>query len=348
MLTNPHISPPITAQSFLPAIGLRNPHVQSLLNSSGYRRRLVRKRSKSLLAAEQDWIVDGGEGVRLQGHYSPQAGSSKGLVVLFHGWEGSSHSNYIVGAGGTLYDLGFDVFRLNFRDHGDTHHLNSGIFHSCRLAEVVHALQDFQQRTGARNWALSGYSLGGNFALRTALQAPAAGLSISHVIAICPVVSPANAFTAMENAPSLYENYFVRKWAKSLRRKQALFPEAYAYADWHKLQGLRQKTDFFATRYYEFESLEQYLEAYSIAGKRLANLQIPTTILTAEDDPVVPISDFRDLPENEKIELLVARFGGHCAFLKNWKMESWADDLIIERVQKSPHRHKPTTSRQTT
>lgn len=151
----------ITAKSFLPVFGLRNTHTQSVINSSGYRRRIVGKRSSALLDAEQDWMVDGGDGVQLLGHFSPQAGDSKGLVIMFHGWEGSSSSNYIVGAGGMLYDQGFDVFRLNFRDHGDSHHMNTGIFHSCLLAEVIHALKDIQQRTGAKNWALSGYSLGG-------------------------------------------------------------------------------------------------------------------------------------------------------------------------------------------
>ena len=47
---------------------------------------------------------------------------------------------------------------------------------------------------------------------------------------------------------------------------------------------------------------------------------------------VVPVSDFVDLPDNDKIELVVTRYGGHCAFLKNWKMESMADDVIVERV----------------
>ena len=138
----------ISADLFSPALGLRSTHTQSLINSSGFRRRIVRKRSKALLEAEQDWILDGGDGVRLLGHYSPQKSDSKGLVILFHGWEGSSRSNYIVAAGGMLYDRGFDVFRLNFRDHGESHHMNRGLFHSCRLAEVVHALQDIQQRTG--------------------------------------------------------------------------------------------------------------------------------------------------------------------------------------------------------
>ena len=328
----------ITADSYLPALGLRNTHTQSLINSSAYRRRIVGKRSKALLDAERDWTVDGGDGVRLLGHYSPQPGSSKGLVILFHGWEGSSRSNYIVGAGGLLYDQGFDVFRLNFRDHGDTHHMNSGIFHSCRLGEVIHALKDIQQRTGACNWTLSGYSLGGNFALRVALEASKAGLSLNQVIAICPVVSPSNALKAMEDGPRGYESYFIRKWSKSLKLKQSLFPDTYEYEDWHELGSLRERTGYLATRYYEFESLEQYFDGYSIAGDRLKAIKIPTTILTSEDDMVVPVSDFQNLPENENIELLVTSYGGHCAFLKNWKMESLADDVIVGRVLESARR----------
>jgi predicted alpha/beta-fold hydrolase len=322
----------LSAEFFRPAFGLRNTHTQSVINSSDLRRRIVGKRSKAMLDAEQDWTVDGGDGIRLLGHYSPQKGVSKGLVVLFHGWEGSSRSNYIVAAGGMLFDQGFDVFRLNFRDHGDTHHMNAGIFHSCRLDEVVHALKDIQQRTGARDWALSGYSLGGNFALRVALSAPEAGLSLKQVVAVCPVVSPSNALKAMEDGPRGYESYFIRKWAKSLKLKQSLFPDNYEYEEWHELGSLRERTGYLATRYYEFESLDQYFDGYSIAGDRLKAVKISTTILTSEDDMVVPVSDFQDLPENENIELLVTRFGGHCAFLKNWKMESLADDVIVERV----------------
>ena len=322
--------------SFYPVFGLRSTHTQSMLNSSAFRRHIVNWRFRPLLDAEQEWMVDGGNGVKLLGHYSPQASGSKGLVVLFHGWEGSSRSNYIVAAGGMLFERGYDVFRLNFRDHGESHHINAGIFHSCRLDEVIHAVKDIQQRLGAQNWALCGYSLGGNFALRLALAAPGAGLSLSQVVAVSPVISPANTLKAMEDGPGgRYEDYYIRKWAKSVRLKQNHFPDAYDYDEWHRLPGLREKTNFMATHYYEFESLEQYFDGYSVAGNRLAALDIPTTIVTSEDDMVIPINDFRDLPENGKIELLVTRYGGHCAFLKNWKMDSWADDVIIARVSGS-------------
>ena len=338
----------IDANIFRPAYGLRNTHTQSLINSSGYRRAIVKRRARALLDAEQAWLLDGGDGVQLLGHYSRQQQNSKGLAVLFHGWEGSSHSNYVVGVGGHLFANGFDVFRLNFRDHGDSHHLNAGIFHSCLLPEVVHALKDMQQRTGAENWSLSGYSLGGNFALRVAMQAPAAGLSLAQVVSVCPVISPANVLKAMEDGLSFYERYFVSKWGRSLRQKQRLFPDAYNYEEWFKLQSLRERTDYFATRYYEFDSLEDYFEGYSIAGNRLAAIEVPTTILTSEDDPVVPVSDFESLPENVNIELLVASYGGHCAFLKNWKMDSWADDLILDRLLNNSAVHLPKPIQATT
>ncbi len=322
----------ITPDSFLPVRGLRNSHVQSFISSSGYRRLLVSRRARAMLAAEQEWLVDGGGGVRLLGHYSPQASDSRGLAVLFHGWEGSSRSNYVVAAGGRLYDRGFDVFRLNFRDHGESHHLNPGIFHSCLLDEVVAALVDVQRRTGACQWLLAGYSLGGNFALRVGLKSAAAGLAVARIVAVCPVVSPANVLRSMEQGLPVYERYFIRKWTKSLQAKRALFPDAYAYDEWQRLDSLREKTRYLATRYYEFGSLEAYFDGYSIAGARLAPLRVPTTILTSEDDPVVPVDDFRALPDNDQVEMLVSRYGGHCAFLKNWKMESWAEDLIVARA----------------
>ncbi len=105
------------------------------------RRRFRAAPVEALRQPAEVWTLDGGDGIRLQGLYSRQPGDSKGLVVLLHGWEGSVNSNYVLANGARLFDAGFDVFRLNFRDHGDTHHLNHEIFHSCRLDEVVHALR---------------------------------------------------------------------------------------------------------------------------------------------------------------------------------------------------------------
>ena len=321
---------------FRPAFGLRNPHVQSLLGSGSIRRRLVASKAKRLLAAEQEWLMNcgkgnGGKEVRLIGHYSPQARNSKGLAVLIHGWEGSSRSNYIMSTGAHLFEQGFDVFRLNLRDHGDSHHLNPGVFHSCRIQEVIGALKDMQERTGASGWNIAGFSLGGNFALRVSLLGPEQGLQINHCVAICPVLNPEHVLKSMEDGPTFYEDYYNRKWAKSLRKKQACFPDRYHYDEWYQLPDMRERTRYLATRYYGYKTLEDYFDGYSVADDRLALLNVPSSIVTAADDPVVPVADIENLPDTPFLELDVTEHGGHCGYLKNWLFESWAEEYISDR-----------------
>jgi len=305
--------------------------MQSLLNSSGLRRQRIMRSSGALQSSAEVFTLDGGSGIRLQGLYSKQAAKSRGLAVLLHGWEGSVNSNYIVANAVRLYAAGFDVFRLNFRDHGDTHHLNPGIFHSCRLDEVIYALRDLQDRLEAGPWFLAGYSLGGNFSLRVALNAEQAGLNLAQVVAVCPVINPANAMLSMEQGLRFYEWYFERKWTRSLRSKQACFHDLYGDEQWHEIKGVRERTHYLATKHAGFDSADSYFDGYSIAGQRLAPLQVPSTLLTSVDDPVVPVSDFEDLPDNPALELIITPYGGHCGFLKNWKLESLSEDLILQR-----------------
>ena len=318
-------------RNFVPPVGLRSRHIQSLLASSSVRRRLVIRRSEALRERAQVWTLDGGLDIRLQGLYSRQVAESRGLAVLLHGWEGSVNSNYILANGARLFAAGFDVFRLNFRDHGDTHHLNPGIFHSCRLDEVVHALRDLQDRLEAAHWCLGGYSLGGNFSLRLALKAEESGLRLGQIVAVCPVINPANAMISMEQGIRFYERYFERKWSRSLRIKQASFHDLYGDEKWYEIRGLRERTHYLATRHAGFESAEAYFDGYSIAHQRLAPLKVPATVLTSADDPVVPVDDFEDLPDNPALDLIISPYGGHCGFLKNWQLESLAEDLMLQR-----------------
>ncbi len=186
---------------------LANAHVQSLLASSGLRRAAARMRFPDLHSASSEAVLDCGNGVRLQGFHSVQSAlpQARGLAVLLHGWEGSVQSSYLLVSAGRLLAAGFDVFRLHFRDHGDTHHLNEGLFHSCRIDEVVGAVRAVQQRYTPRRTVLAGFSLGGNFALRVALRAPAAGIPIAHAFAVCPPLDPAASLRQIETAPWMYE-----------------------------------------------------------------------------------------------------------------------------------------------
>lgn len=322
------------ATDFRPPWLLRNPHVQSVLASSGLRRWFSMRRGDDIEARAVERILDCGDGVRLQGFHTMQRAlpDARGLIVLLHGWEGSARSNYVLNTGARLLREGFDVFRLNFRDHGETHHLNREIFHSCRIDEVVNAVREITIAFRPRALAIAGFSLGGNFALRVALRAPAAGIALDYALAVCPVISPASGLFGLESGPRFYQRYFLRKWTRSLRAKQALFPETELFSSEELKDDLRGLTRSLVLRHTSFGSLENYLDGYSVASAALAPLRVPATILAAADDPVIPIADFRSLKLPPQVELDIAPFGGHCAFIADFSLRGFTEDYIAERM----------------
>ena len=322
------------ARHFRPPALLRNPHVQSVLASSRLRKLVGKRKRESLEMRAVEHILDCGNDVRLQGFHTPQQAhpAARGLVVLLHGWEGSVQSSYLVHTGARLLAEGFDVFRLHFRDHGDTHHLNEDLFHSCRIAEVVGAVRAVGERFPALPLCVAGYSLGGNFALRVALHAPDAGVTLRHAVAVCPAISPPAVLSAIERAPWFYERYFMLKWADSLRRKQSLYPQRYTFSEPELHAGLRDLTRAMVERHTDFGTLENYLDGYSIAGERLARLAVPVSILTAADDPIIPVEDFHGLSLPAQARLDIAPYGGHCGFIRDLGLASFAEDYVAARL----------------
>lgn len=320
--------PEPSSSQFAPRGLLASPHVQSILTSGPWRRRKVRKYAGEYLARCHERIVTAHDGTRLLGFvgHAP-ADRRDALVILLHGWEGSADSNYLLSTAATLDRAGFDTFRLNFRDHGESHHLNEGLFHSCLLEEVLDAVTTVAGEYDGPVF-LAGFSLGGNFALRIARNAPERGLEIRRVIAVSPVIRPRHVLDAMEQGLPIYERYFVHKWRLSLRHKQSLFPERYNLQPWFRLGRVREQTEWLVERETGFENLDAYLEGYSVAGDYLAGLETPTLIITAADDPIIPIDDFRALPDPAALDIEVCEHGGHCGFLANWRLESWIEQRV--------------------
>lgn len=327
----------LQAADYRPPRWLRSPHLQSVLGSSPLRRRRGAQAMQASGAVTTEHLLDAGDGVRLHGLHSVLPGRApRGLALLLHGWEGSAESSYMRLTAARLLARGFEVFRLNFRDHGDSHHLNEALFHSNRIDEVVHAAGDVARRFLPADRRLpmvaAGYSLGGNFALRIALRAPAAGLPLAQVAAVCPVLDPALTMQQMERGLPLYLRYFERKWRGSLQRKRALFPDRHDFDDATLKLGMRELTEWLVRRHTDFGSIDAYFDGYSIAGARLAGLQVPADILMAEDDPVIPVSEFRALELAPRTRLDIAPWGGHCGFLENARLDGFAERWVADRL----------------
>jgi predicted alpha/beta-fold hydrolase len=325
----------VSEHHFRPRPWLRNPHVQSVLASSGVRRFFFRHRRTLIDGAATEHILDCGDGVRLQGFHTRQTAlpRPRALAILLHGWEGSVQSTYVLNTGARLLAEGCDVFRLNFRDHGDTHHLNREMFHSCRIDEVVGAVKAVTAMYPERPLIVGGYSLGGNFALRVGLRARKTGVDLAWVFAVCPPVSPNAAMHAIESAPAIYEYYFMKKWRGSLKRKQSLFPQVDLFTQDELRSSMRELTRSMVVRHTDFGTLENYLNGYSLTGAALSGLDVPATILTAADDPIIPVADFHELRLAPASELVIVPHGGHCGFIRDASLSSWAEDFLVERLR---------------
>jgi len=318
-------------ESFRPPWWLHNRHLQSILPSLPVRRRRMARSLAPLLDASRTVVLDCGDGVRLQAfHAAPPAGGPGAapgarLAVLLHGWEGSADSIYVLSLAQQLFARGFEVVRLNLRDHGATHHLNRELFHSCRLPEVVGAVRRVQWLYPGRSLCLAGFSLGGNFMLRVAAQADAADLTIAKVLAISPVLDPVATLHAMENGFSAYERYFLRKWTRSLALKQAAWPGEYDFSALRRERSVRRITAELVRSHTEFASLEEYLNGYAIVGPRLAHLAVPATIITSLDDPLIPARDLERLAPTPSLRVIATRHGGHCGFMERGAGSTWAE-----------------------
>ena len=70
-------------------------------------------------------------------------------------------------------------------------------------------------------------------------------------------------------------------------------------------------------------------------------IAVPALIITAEDDPFVPVAPFHDpkVTSNPNITLKITKHGGHCGYVaqpSNTSDGYWAEDRIVEFAARDP------------
>jgi hypothetical protein len=317
---------------FLPPFLLKNRHVQSLVSSAGPRSLAIKAKSRLLQRTNELIRIDLPDQVSLSANLH-QTSQPKGLVVLLHGWEGSADSLYILSLSTLLLEQGYSLVRLNFRDHGNSHHLNKQLFNSTRLSDIMNALKLIQSNYSPDGVYLVGFSLGGNFALRLSSQAKQQNLRLHKTVAVCPLINPAKTIKDLENGPTFYHRYFVHKWQRSLKKKLRYYPELGYGSALLSQKSLSQMNDYFVPNHTAYDTAESYLTAYAIDQKTINSITSPTHIISASDDPIVQSLDLNHLDENALFKIELSPYGGHCGFIENYRLESWADKRILALLE---------------
>lgn len=334
-MTRIEIDPAPAAAPFRPNPLLSPQLVQTVLATKRPAQRLWRRRGSAMQAVERQHLLDCGDGVRLTGMHSVQAPSRRpaGLTVLIHGWEGHHESAYQYSMACALYEAGWNVFRLNLRDHAGTHHLNERMFHSARIGEVLGAIEAIRAVDGSERLVVVGFSLGGNFALRVGLHGPSRGLVPNLSIGISPSIDPGATLRAIDDGPFVFKRYFLDKWRKTLRAKEAAWPGRYDFRRLMALASFVDITEQFVKEQTEYDSLAEYLGAYTLTPAMLMAAPSPLAVLTAQDDTVIPYRDFAGLEARGSVVAFDApKRGGHCGFIENFALDCWAERRVLDLV----------------
>ena len=277
------------------------------------------------------------EGSQLLGqcHWQPRKGRDVPVLVIVHGLEGSCESNYVRGLAEKAYQRGFHAVRLNQRNCGGSEQLTPTLYNSGMSGDYRAVFEELSQNDGFTQVFLAGYSMGGNLVTKMAGEFGShVPKALAGICAVCPAIDLAACADALEKRNNyFYRRHFVSSLMSSYSRKAKLFPGKYARDGFGKIRTVRQFDDVITAPCFGFRDAQEYYEAAS-ARKILADIRVPTLMITAQDDPFVPYESFLAalVEENPAIHFAAPEYGGHCAFISSHHGAErfWAEQRIVD------------------
>lgn len=268
-------------------------------------------------------------------HWRPGKRTDAPVLVLVHGLEGSSDSNYMRGIAEKAFRRGYHVVRLNQRNCGETEALTPTLYNSGMSGDYRAVFEELSAGDGFEQIFFAGYSMGGNLVAKMAGEfGPNVPRALRGVCAVCPAMDLAVCADALErwdNYP--YQRHFVSGLMAHYAQKEKLFPKIYCTNGLPAIHTVRQFDDFIIAPRFGYRDAQDYYE--SVSAKRVtAQICVPFLLITAQDDPFVPYSLFlaAKVADNPAIRFIAPEHGGHCGFISKYSGAErfWAEQRIVE------------------
>lgn len=267
-------------------------------------------------------------------YWQPERGDCPTLLAL-HGLEGSSGVHYMRGLADKAYRRGWNAVLLNQRNCGGTEHLTPTLYHSGLTSDPREVMRSLMASDGLRSFGVVGYSLGGNLTIKLAGELEDhRDVPVRAVVAVCPTIDLERCVQAIERRSNWpYHFNFVRNLKSRMRRKVAVWPGSFDLSPLDRIATIRAFDDVYTAPSHGFGDAANYYHRAS-ALRVAARIAIPALIVSAADDPFVPVEQFLDpaVRENRHITVALPRHGGHCAFVGRRDDHDgyWAESTAVE------------------
>lgn len=292
--------------------------------------------SKSQVAATVKHRIALDDGDQLVLHEDCPAGWQPGdnTAMLVHGLCGSHRSRYIVRITNKLFARGVRVFRLDLRGSGDGEGLARTFTHCGRASDLDPPINFIGQLTANSPLTVVGFSLGGALTLSLATQSTKPA-HWQQAIAVCP---PVDLFAVEQLLTKpihrRYDQFFARKlWDKVVECSHTV-PGSPQVDHLPRPRILREFDACYTVPLGGYRNPDDYYEQTSVAP-RLHLIDLPTLIVAAANDPIVPIEPLFAAQLSDSTDLLATNCGGHLGFVGRRGVDPdryWLDWRVVERI----------------
>lgn len=243
--------------------------------------------------------------------------NSKNLLILFHGLEGSSNSQYIKGFSKYFSNKGFDICAVNFRScSGENNRLLTS-YHSGKSDDIDLIINYIVTNKNYSKIMLGGFSLGGNVLLKyLGEQAEKINPLIKTAFAFSvPIDLAASSKVLSKNWNKPYMVRLLKSLNKKLVQKANQFPNQIDLTDLYKINNFKEWDTRFTSKIHGFENADDYYHQCS-SLQFIDRISIPTLLVNALNDPFLAPSCFPfNIAKNSKYFYLeTPEKGGHVGF----------------------------------
>jgi predicted alpha/beta-fold hydrolase len=218
--------------------------------------------------------------VRLTGLLARRPGDD--LLIVLHGLGGVVENYYLVAAARAADQAQLSCLRLHMRgaDGGGDDFYHAG------LTDDLHAALGSPALSRYRHVYVLGYSLGGHVSLRYATEP--GDPRVRGVAAVCPPLDLSACVEAIDRpAGAVYRHHMLRSLKQAYAKVAAKRPVPTPPSRVNSVGSIRRWDDLTVAPRWGFRDAQHYYAEASV-GPRLSLLRVPSLLVFAEQDPLVP------------------------------------------------------------
>jgi predicted alpha/beta-fold hydrolase len=262
-------------------------------------------------------------------HSTYLKGTSKTAIYLFHGLGGSAEASYMQRTAIKALNQGHHVFINNHRGCGMGAGLATEPYHSGRADDLSKVIAYGRQMLPDHKHIAIGFSLSANALLLLAAKVRAT-VQPDYAIAVNgPINLDRASIKLQQGLNKIYDKRFTHELKHYMQTNR---PQD--VGDFSLVKDLRDFDERYTAPIGGFKNRADYYATCS-AKQYLPKINIPTVIITAEDDPFVSVVDYQEASFSPSTVVHIEKHGGHMGYLEKDGLgySRWLDQTIASYLK---------------